>query len=60
MNYSIAIKELRMKMLLTQTEFAEFLGVTFETVNRWENGRCEPTMKMRRKLKALFDEHGII
>ena len=38
MNYQYLIKELRNKMLLTQKEFADRLGVSFETVNRWENG----------------------
>lgn len=39
MNYPNMIKELRMTMLLTQQEFAEKCGVSFETVNRWENGK---------------------
>ena len=35
MNYAEAIKRLRNKMLMTQTEFANMLGVSFGTVNRW-------------------------
>lgn len=34
MTYSEAIKLLRKKMLLTQTEFADKLGISFATVNR--------------------------
>ena len=49
------IKQLREKLLLTQAEFAAELGVSFETVNRWENGKHEPTMKAKRKLKRLID-----
>ena len=49
------IKELRETLLLTQTEFAELLEVSFETVNRWENGRHEPSMKMKRKMKRLSE-----
>ena len=48
MSYAAAIKRLREKMLLTQKEFAEYLGVKFVTVNRWENGSFEPTMKTKR------------
>ena len=59
MTYAEAIKKLRKKMILTQTEFAELLGVTFGTVNRWEKGTFEPTMKIKRKLKKLFEEAGI-
>lgn len=34
MSYAEAIKKLRNKMILTQTEFAGLIGVTFGTVNR--------------------------
>lgn len=50
------IKKIRESLLLTQTEFAEKLGVSFETVNRWENGRHKPTMKAKRKIKKLYEE----
>lgn len=59
MTYPEAIKKLRNKMLMTQTEFAEFLGVKFGTVNRWEAGEYKPTMKTKRKLAPLFKEHNI-
>ncbi len=59
MVYSEAIRILRNKMLLTQTEFAEYLGVSFGTVNRWESGKFEPTMKLKRKLAPLFEKYNI-
>ena len=59
MTYSETIKKLRNKMLLTQMEFANYLGVSFASINRWETGRFEPTMKIKRKLAPLFKEHGI-
>lgn len=37
------IKKIREYLGLSQTDFAERLGVTFATVNRWENGRALPT-----------------
>lgn len=60
MNYANTIKKLRNKLLLTQNEFANYLGVSFESVNRWENGKNEPTMKVKRKLKELLEENGIL
>lgn len=57
--YPDKIKRLRLKMLLTQEEFAHFLGVSFESVNRWENGKNEPTMKIKRKLAELFSQWNI-
>lgn len=59
MTYAEAIKKLRSKMLLTQMEFAEYLGVSFASINRWETGRFEPTMKIKRKLAPLFEKYEI-
>lgn len=58
-DYGKMIIKLRQKMIFTQTEFAQLLGVSFATVNRWETGKHEPTIKMKRKLKALFKEYEI-
>lgn len=57
--YAIAIKELRTKMMLSQQEFAMVLGVSFASINRWENGAHEPTIKTKRKLRALFKEYDV-
>lgn len=59
MTYAEAIKKLRNKMILTQTEFAELLGVTFGTVNRWESGKYKPTTKVKRKLQPYFERYQI-
>ena len=60
MTYSEGIKTLRKRMLITQSELANLLQVSFVSVNRWENGEYQPTMKIKRKLAPLFKEHGII
>lgn len=44
------IRELRMKLQLTQEEFAQLIGVTFPTVNRWENGKNSPNRIAQRRL----------
>ena len=59
MTYAEAIKKLRSIMLLTQMEVANYLGVSFASINRWETGKFEPTMKIKRKLATLFKEYGI-
>lgn len=56
MNYSGDLKKLREKMLLTQSEFGKLLGVSFETVNRWENGKHVPTMRAKRKINKLAEK----
>lgn len=58
-DYSKVIKELRSKMTLSQSEFAQLLGVSFASVNRWETGKHEPTIKMKRKIKALMREYDV-
>lgn len=45
MTYAEAIKKLRKKMMLTQTELADQLGVSFGTVNRWESGKYDPSRR---------------
>jgi len=37
------VRELRQRLGLTQEQFAAKLGVTFATVNRWENRRAKPS-----------------
>ena len=53
------IKKLRTKLLVTQHELANLLGVSYVSINRWENGVHEPTMKAKRELMRLFKENGI-
>jgi putative transcriptional regulator len=59
MDYGKALKALREKLLITQTELAQKLGVSYASVNRWENGKCEPTMKAKRKIKILCGKNHI-
>lgn len=59
MNWSSSIKELRKKMQLSQDELAKELGISFASVNRYENGKFEPTIKVKRKIKVLLDKYGI-
>jgi putative transcriptional regulator len=48
-----AIKTLRERLHLTQEAFARILGVSFATVNRWENGKTAPTGDYARVLQTL-------
>lgn len=59
MKYKDAIKELRKRLLVSQSELAEMLNVSFATVNRWEQGLHEPTYAAKRKLRVLFIENKI-
>lgn len=59
MNWAENINKLRNKMLLTQQELAKLLNVAYVSINRWENGVHEPTMKVKRELMKLFKENKI-
>lgn len=45
MSFSTDIKIIRQKSLLSQEAFAQILGVSFTTVNRWETGKSKPSYK---------------
>lgn len=59
MNYGEAIKKLREKMIVSQGEFAKIVGASVASVNRWEKGFFEPTIKTKRKLAKLFEKYEI-
>jgi putative transcriptional regulator len=42
-NFPEQVKEVRRQMGLSQEELAHALGVSFATVNRWENGKTVPS-----------------
>jgi putative transcriptional regulator len=47
------IRTLRQRLQLTQEDFAHLIGVTFSTVNRWENGKSAPNRIANRLLAGL-------
>ena len=51
------IKALRLKLGHSQQEFAGVLGVSFATVNRWENGKAKPQKDRLERLRALWKDH---
>ena len=59
MDYQRLVKELRVKLILSQQEFAGLLNVSFASINRWETGKHEPTIKIRRKIVQLCKENNI-
>ena len=53
------VKDLREQLHLTQEAMAETLGVSFATVNRWENGWTAPSKLALRQIDLLCKEHHI-
>lgn len=59
MDLSESIKYIRHKCLLNQTEFAKVLGVSFTTVNRWENEKAIPNYQALKKIKIFCEKNKL-
>ena len=47
----VLVKEVRRQLDISQEDLARKLGISFATVNRWENGQVKPS----KLAKAQFD-----
>jgi transcriptional regulator with XRE-family HTH domain len=52
------VKELRERLGLTQEQFAQKVGVTYGSVNHWENGKRRPQPFLIRRLLEIKEELG--
>jgi putative transcriptional regulator len=50
------VRELRGRLQLTQEQFAQKVGVTYSTVNHWENGKRAPQPFLLRRLQEMKKE----
>ncbi len=48
------VLELRRQLKMTQEQFAQAVGVSFSTVNRWERGRGSPSPLANIRLQELL------
>lgn len=53
MTFAEAVKKIRTENNFTQQAFADALGVSFATINRWENGVQAPS-PMAKKLVSEY------
>jgi DNA-binding transcriptional regulator YiaG len=47
------VKEIRKQLSISQEDLARELGVSFATVNRWENGQVKPSKLAKAQLNAF-------
>ncbi len=59
MSFSNDIKVIRQKSLLSQEAFAQILGVSFTTVNRWETGKSKPSYKTMKLIDDFCKSNNI-
>ena len=55
-DYARLVRELRKRLSLTQEKFAARLGVSFPTINRWENGRSIPSPLALQRIEQILRE----
>ena len=56
---AIEIKEIRERLNLTQEALAHLLGVSFQTINRWERGLFKPSKLALDKIKQLEEKEKV-
>ena len=52
-DYSSLVKKVRSQLGFSQEDLARKLGVSFATVNRWENGQSKPSKLAKAQLDAF-------
>ena len=52
-NFAETVKEVRQQLGLSQEELAHELGVSFSTINRWENSKTVPFKLARRQFESF-------
>ena len=52
-NIAEELKKLRKQQGWSQEDLARNLGVSFATVNRWENGKTKPSRLAQEKIKQV-------
>lgn len=59
MGFAEKVKFVRTKLNLSQEELAHKLGVSFATINRWENGSYNPSRLARKAFDNFCVENEI-
>ena len=53
---SYKLLKIRQNLSLSQEDLAEKLGVSFATVNRWENGHSSPRKSITETIYQLYEK----
>jgi putative transcriptional regulator len=54
-DYAALVREVRRQLAISQEDLARELGVSYATVNRWENGQAKPSRLARAQLDAFCE-----
>ncbi len=59
MSFSEKVKNVRTELKLSQEELAHQLGVSFATINRWENGSYNPSRLAKKAFEDFCKENNL-
>jgi DNA-binding transcriptional regulator YiaG len=59
MGFPDTVKQIRQTLGISQEELAHALDVSYVTINRWENGRSEPSRMAKTVFYAFCEKKGI-
>ena len=59
MSLAESIKYIRKLSYLSQESFAKEIGVSFSTVNRWENGKSKPNYAAMKRITTFCAQNSI-
>ncbi|WP_032806631.1 helix-turn-helix domain-containing protein [Pseudomonas tolaasii] len=54
-SFACTVKALRERLMMSQEDLATELGVSFATVNRWENGRTQPSKLAKNQFERFCE-----
>jgi DNA-binding XRE family transcriptional regulator len=59
MDFGEQVKQVREKLSLSQMEMAKAIGVSYSTLNRWENKKFEPNYRAMKKFEEVIEKNNI-
>lgn len=60
MSFSEKVKHVRTELKLSQEDLARELGVSFATINRWENGSYNPSRLAKKAFNDFCKKNNIV
>lgn len=59
MEFCTIVKRIRKELGLSQEQLARELGISFSTVNRWENGKSHPSQMAKELFYSFCKDKNI-
>lgn len=59
MNFVEKVRVVREKLFLSQVDLGKELGVSYATINRWEQGKTQPNWQSKKIFHELCEKNDI-